>query len=354
MISPRSLSFLSLFTFLLFVSCNGPREDNIPHTIAFDGKTQGTTYMVKYHGDSIQSFHEEIDSILSVIDSSLSLWIDSSTISKFNTSEQLSFQDGHFARMLWRSREIADRSYGAFNPMLAPVIEAWGFGRNEAPTADTSAIDSLLDLSKWSYEISPELTESNFETAFQVKKPVGTEVNFNAIAQGYTVDVLCDFLSKKNVENYLVEIGGEVRAAGESSSGDPWKIGVDRPQEDIRNRQIMAVIPVGDRALATSGSYRKFYEVDGNRYSHTIDPRDGYPVKHNLLSATVMAENCTDADAYATAFMVMGMDSTLSYIRNHPELDLEALLIASADSGKFRIESTDRLSEEMELVEPKD
>ena len=161
-------------------------------------------------------------------------------------------------------------------------------------------------------------------------------LDFNAIAQGYTVDVLADFFESNGIENYLIEWGGEIKARGKNHDEQWWKIGIDKPVENIDEREIEAVIELKNMALATSGSYRKFYEKDGIKYSHTIDPKTGYPVQHSLLSATVLANDCMTADAYATAFMVMGMEKARVFLKDNKDLDLDVYFIYSTEAGVWK------------------
>jgi thiamine biosynthesis lipoprotein len=164
-------------------------------------------------------------------------------------------------------------------------------------------------------------------------------LDFNAIAQGLSVDVICEFLEKQGIQNYYVEIGGELRVKGTNKEGQAWRIGIDLADESNaesqQSRTLSAIIAVENAAVATSGSYRKFYEKDGKKFSHTIDPKTGYPVQHNLLSATVVAENAAFADAMATVFMVWGTEKTIDFVKNHPELKLEILLQFVDENGEM-------------------
>ena len=166
-------------------------------------------------------------------------------------------------------------------------------------------------------------------------------LDMNAIAQGYAVDVLCEFLESKGIINYLVEIGGEIKTRGHNPRGTEWKVGIDRPIEGLQipGVDLQAIVEISDRSLATSGNYRKFYEKDGVKYSHTIDPKTGYPVQHGLLSATVLAGDCMRADAYATGFMVMGYEKSREFLLNQSGLD--AYLIYNDEEGKYRVWYTD-------------
>jgi thiamine biosynthesis lipoprotein len=172
-----------------------------------------------------------------------------------------------------------------------------------------------------------------------IKQHPALQLDFNAIAQGYSVDVLADFLEKKGIENYMIEIGGELRCKGKNSKGNYWNIGIDKPIENLQKREMQTIVPLKNKAMATSGNYRKFYEKDGVKYSHTIDPKTGWPVKHQLLSATVIADDAMTADAFATVFMVMGKDKAIEFLEIHKNLNLQVYLIFQ-NKDKLEVYST--------------
>ncbi|NOR34396.1 MAG: FAD:protein FMN transferase, partial [Bacteroidales bacterium] len=214
---------------------------------------------------------------------------------------------------------------GAFDITVAPVVNAWGFGFTERSRVDSALIDSLLQFVGMS---KVSLRENKL-----VREREGMMLDMNAIAQGYAVDVLAGFFDAENIENYLVEIGGEVRCSGKNRFGLDWRIGIDKPIDGLQlpGVQMQAIVQISGRSLATSGNYRRFYEEDGIKYSHTIDPSTGYPVQHGLLSATVVASDCMRADAYATAFMVMGYEKARRFLEKHTYLD--AYLIFNDEMG---------------------
>ncbi|MCH7859882.1 MAG: FAD:protein FMN transferase [Candidatus Marinimicrobia bacterium] len=224
---------------------------------------------------------------------------------------------------------MAERTDGAFDPTVAPLVNAWGFGFTEgASDVDSAMIDSILNYVNYKL-----VRLENHKIA---KDKPGVMLDFNAIAQGYTVDVLADFLESKGIDNYLIELGGELKARGKNQDEKWWKIGIDKPVENINEREIEAVIELKNKALATSGSYRKFYVKDGIKYSHTIDPKTGYPVNHSLLSATVLANDCMTADAYATAFMVIGIEKANAFLKENKDLDLDVYFIYSTEEGLWK------------------
>ncbi len=325
-------------------------EEN--HFKNVSGEAQGTTYSITYL-DSIGGVFskQEADSILDAIDMALSVWVQESTISKFNNADSMKIDDPHFLNVFFRGREIVNLTDGAFQPMVMPLVRAWGFGPTGAHPKGDLNTDTLMVLVNTELEITPVDTSSEGNLpAFLIQKMLGQEIDVNGIAQGYSVDVIADFLKSKGVENFMVEIGGEVFAYGVNNADEPWRIGIDKPVPLDQQRELQAIAKLTNRAIATSGSYRKFYEVDGKRYSHTIDPATGKPVDHQLLSATVMAPNCTNADAFATAFMVKGFEASKKYVEDHPELNLEIYLIYNDESEGFKSYMSPGMKEKIEEI----
>jgi thiamine biosynthesis lipoprotein len=315
--------FLMAFP-LLFIACENQSTNSIElqEVRMIRGEAQGTTYSIKYTGPQVVK-KNEIDSLLDRIDQSLSAWVENSVLCEFNKSDSILVTDKHFLKVFYRGKEIHDLTEGAFQPMIMPLVRAWGFGPEGGTLKEGLDLDSIQSLVNFDFE---RLPDEDSDGILFLKKP-GQQLDVNAIAQGYSVDVVSEFLEKKGAENYMVEIGGEVSAKGKNEKGEYWRIGIDKPSSTPENRTLEAIVTLENASLATSGSYRKFYEKDGRKYSHTIDPDTGEPVNHNLLSATVLASNCTNADAFATAFMVMGLERTKSFLAAHPELDLEVFLI---------------------------
>jgi len=337
---------LILSSIFLASSCEQQQE-----AIHLRGEAQGTTWSVKYWGESAADWKLEVDSILLDFDQSLSVYVPNSTVSKFNSdSTGVSFEeweDPYFEYMFSLSEQVYKNTQGAFDPTVMPLVNYWGFGFEKINTErdiDSSAIDSLLQLVGFEEiqfkavtisDEAPDDIEITVEYRFIKEKP-GTMLDFNAIAQGYSVDVLAEFLVSKGIENYMVEIGGEVRAEGRNEKGELWKIGIDKPLPNEAGRELQAVIALKNKAIATSGNYRKFYVKNGIKYAHTIDPKTGYPVNHSMLSATVLANDCATADAYATVFMVIGIDQSKEFLMEHEELSLEAYFIWSDEEGEWK------------------
>jgi len=326
------LKFQIFFCALCLVACtSAPTAQPEQEVTEINGEAQGSTYSIKYlGGDSIFIHKAAIDSVLRVIDLSLSSWVPESVISTFNTHDTLVVDDPHFLTVFQAGKEISLITEGAFHPMVAPLVRAWGFGPEGGRVKDGFVPEALLDLV--SFDMHIDTLEPG---VLRFRKNPGMQLDVNSYAQGYAVDVVMDYLAAKGVRDAMVEIGGEVAARGLNARGKAWRIGVDRPVAPGEQRELQAAVALLDAALATSGTYRKFYEKDGRKYSHTIDPKTGYPVDHNLLSVTVMAATCMEADAYATAFLVKGMEGTLGFLRKHPERKLEVYLIYDDAEGNL-------------------
>lgn len=299
--------------------------------IMFQGLTQGTYYAITYYDSKGRNFQPEIDSILKAFDLSVSMWVPESVISRINRGDSLVHPDEWFIDIFNRAEEIAERTDGAFDFTIGPLVNAWGFGFKGKMILDSAMVDSLRQLVDYK---TVRLYEGKI-----IKDKKNIQFDFNAIAQGYSVDVLGDFLVSKGISNFLIDIGGEVLGKGSKPEGQAWLVGIENPAIDsLSERSINAKVKLNDKALATSGSYRKYYEENGIRYSHTIDPKTGYPVRHSLLSVSVLAGDCATADGYATAFMVMGFEKAKDFVENEPEL--EAFFIVATDDGLFKTYAT--------------
>jgi len=315
---------LSTIALLIVVSCSEK-----PVVIeSFAGFVQGTTYSVVYENNkkiNPEVLKTEVEKILDDFDLSLSLYNDSSLISRLNRNEDV-IPDKYFTEVFKQSVHISEMTGGAFDITVGPLVKTWGFGPDSHKNFSESKLDSLMKL--------VGMDKISMVNGRLVKTDPDIKLDFNAIAQGYSVDVLCDFFDKRGFTNYLIEIGGEVRAKG-TKAGAHWRIGIDKPVDDNNSpgETLQAIIRISDKALATSGNYRKFYIEDGVKYSHTIDPKTGYPAKNRLLSATIIADDCATADGIATACMVKGKEKAIDFINNHPEFS--AYFVYSDDSGKF-------------------
>ena len=300
----RYIAFI--LTALLIVSCKNETKN-----VKISGAVFGTTYSVQYYSASNLNFETQFDSLFYVINKSMSTYQVNSDISKLNRNEPI-LVDNHFIKVLDVSYKIYKQTEGAFDPTIGILVNAWDFG----PEGKIAKLDSLKIDSLMQYVGLNKVSRINKS----INKPKGIFIDFNAIAKGYGVDVIADFLGNQHIENYLVEIGGEIRAKGNNiSTQSNWKVGIEKPNFD-GSQSIMKAIALKDKAMATSGTYRKFkMDENGNRYAHIIDAKTGYPSKTNLLSISVIAEDCMTADAYATAFKAMGIDKVKTFLKQHPE-----------------------------------
>ncbi len=317
----RSL-FLSAFLIILFLSSCGTKQRE-PRFVNIRGVVFGTYYSVSYYCDKGEDHSEAIDSIFNVVNQSMSFYIPNSTISKINRNET-NQADEHFLSVLNRSLEIAEQTGGAFDPTISPLVNAWGFGFEDRQRMTPALIDSLKRIVGYQ-KVSVAGNRI-------IKAIPEIQFDFNAIAKGYASDIAGQLLETKGIESYMVEIGGDLIARGLKPDGTPWRIGLERPARDMYAEQDWEyMVEMHNRAVATSGSTRKYYEEGGQRFSHTIDPFTGRPVTHNLLSVSVFAEDCMTADAFATAFMVMGLERSKEFIQKKD--DIQAFFIYSDNDG---------------------
>ncbi|MCX6233416.1 MAG: FAD:protein FMN transferase [Bacteroidetes bacterium] len=312
-----------------FFSCN---PDAAEQLVKFSGEAQGTYYTITYYTSSGQNYQEEIDSILNAFDQSVSVYKASSIISRINNNDTTVIVDNIFVDIFNHAKEVSDKTGGAFDMTIGPLVNAWGFGTSPIMKTDTASIDSLRKLVNYkAVRLSGQKVQ---------KDNPGMRFDFNAIAQGYTVDVIARFLDEKGISAFLVDIGGEVYAKGHKPGGQRWRVGIEKPAQDMdASQQVKAIVELENEALSTSGNYRKYYEKNGIRYSHTIDPSTGYPVTHTLLSVSVKAKNCWTADAYATAFMVMGLEKSKKFLEQEKSLD--AYFIFSDQGGNMKSFATE-------------
>lgn len=287
------------------------------------GAIFGTTYNIIYQSN--ENLNKEILAALNEVDQSMSTFNKGSVISKINRNEQVQ-PDKMFVDVFQLANKISIETNGAFDVTVAPLVNAWGFGFKNGVHPIPQTIDSLKQFI--GYQKVSYVNE-------QIKKQdPRLMLDFSAIAKGYGCDVVANLLKRKGIENFMVEIGGEIVTRGISEKRLPWKVGVTKPTDDSLNvnQELQTILNITDKSMATSGNYRKFYYKNGKKYAHTIDPNTGYPVQHNILSSTVLANTCAEADAYATAFMVLGLDKAKKVLEQHPEL--MAYFIYSDKNGK--------------------
>lgn len=308
------------------LSCTKTASDTY---IENTGYAQGTTYQIKYESKTGKDFESEVKNIFAAIDSSMSTYLPGSFISRVNEGGVMIEADSLFLTVLNRSLEIAEETDGAFDPTIGPLVHLWGFGFEEVRQDVTQ---EMIDEAK--ANIGYKHIRRNEDT---VGIPKGFALDFNAIAQGFTVDHLARFLEQQGIENYMIEVGGEIRTSGRNAEGQIWKIGVDKPQEQIDYEdRFQFILELDNAALATSGNYRKFWvdEESGMKYSHTINPKTGRPAFNSLLSASIIAASAMDADAYATACMVMGLKDCRDFITQKE--NLEAYLVYADSTGAWK------------------
>ena len=275
------------------------------------GMVFGTVYNITYECDS--DLHKAITAELQKVDNSLSPFNDNSIITAINQNKDV-VPDEMFLTVFNKAMEISRETAGAFDITVAPLVNAWGFGFKNGIHPNRQQVDSLRRLI--GYE------RVTLKDGRVMKQAPDIMLDCSAIAKGFASDVVAHFLQQRGVKNFMVEIGGEIVTSGVNAQRLPWKIGVTKPTDDtlaVRG-EIQSVLNVTDLAMATSGNYRNFYYKGGKKYAHTIDPKTGYPVQHSLLSATVLAKDCATADAYATSFMLLGIDGAKKVLARHPEL----------------------------------
>ena len=320
---------------MLFYSCNFHAEYK-----TLNGFALGTTYHIVYDptttcGSVTPESHPDIPDLVAKafneINASLSVYNQESIISKVNRNEPVEL-DSLFLNVFICGKEIYTLTQGAFDMAAAPYFDLWGFGFSQREQVTQAKLDSIahfVGMDKiW-------LSDKKIE-----KADPRVSLNANAIAKGYCSDLIATRLKRVGIKNFLVEVGGEIYCEGVNPNGRKWGVGIDAPRTGnfIPGRELQAKLMISGRGVATSGNYRNFYETDGKKYGHTIDPATGTPVQHSLLSATVLAPDCMTADAFATAFMVMGLEKTKTFLETHPQLD--ALLIFTNESGAFQTYST--------------
>lgn len=314
---------LSIFAVLIILSsCN----TNKPQYIANNGSVYGTYYNIKYQSPDGNDIQNEIDNEFRRYTLIFSHYEKDATITKINHNIDVS-PEPEFIKCFKRAEEISELTDGAFDITAGPLINAWGFGPEDRKSMTPGIVDSLKAVTGYQ---KVKLIEGKI-----VKGNPAMQLNMSAIAKGYTCDLIGEFLAKKGCENYMIDIGGEVVAKGKNDKGKIWTIGIREPNEDPFSTDLNAAVMLPDHALATSGNYLNFYEENGKKYAHTIDPKSGYPVQHSLLSATVLAKDCMTADAFATSFMVLGKDEGIKIAEKIP--DMEIYFIYADENGDNKV-----------------
>ena len=319
------LPFIVILIFL--ISCdNGSTTTN--NYLTINGFAQGSTFSIIY--DDHRDLSSEINTVLLDFDKELSTYDKESFISEINNSNDSCFSlNGHewFQECFHYAEFFYNETVGKFNPSIYPLVDYWGFYNNNTPTVDSNYItDTILPLLVLEENFS---VKDSGQNSYIFKTNKHAKLDFNAIAQGYSVDVISDLLESKNIQNYMVEIGGEIRVRGLNHKGELWKIGIERPVDSsfVGEHGFQRIVHLDNQALATSGNYRKFKTVNGNRVSHTLNPLTGYPANNNLLSVSVITDKASTADALATSFMVMGKTKSIAYLNELEKAQFQVYMI---------------------------
>lgn len=320
-----------LFTFIaLLILLSSCHQRSVKH---FEGQAFGTLYSISYisqhPGDSESQLRSQIDSLLADLSHTFSIFDTTSIIYRWNKGEDVALNED-FLTVLRLSQMVSAATDGAFDCTVQPLVQLWGFGKDGI--RHTVGEETLAETRR---HIGMHLIEIQNNSI--VRKDSLVQLNFNAVAKGYAVDKVADWLVGQGFTDCLVEIGGEIVARG-TKNGKTWKVGIQTPTETSDGaRESFQAIPLPDRrAVATSGNYRNYFEEDGVRYTHILDPRTGKPERTNLLSVTVIAPDCATADAYATAFMVLGYEKSADIVKKHPEL--ETYFIIANEDGTWKVE----------------
>jgi len=307
---------LLLIVGTIYIALQQRREDAVQASATFqhdEGLIFGTVYRLTYAADS--SLQAQVEQALQQVDREFSMFNEQSTVAAINRGEQPQLS-AMYQEVYQLAQQVSADTDGAFDITVAPLVNAWGFGFKTEQMPTPEQVDSLLQ--------------------------IRSQLDYSAIAKGYGCDVAARVLSQHGVSDYMVEIGGEVVTCGHNPKGEPWRVGVSKPTEnEDEAAELQAVLTVSNAAMATSGNYRRFYYKGGRKYAHTIDPRTGYPVQHELLSATVIAPTCAVADAYATAFMVLGLKEAQQLLQRHPEM--KAYLIYTDQQGQLSVWHSEQL-----------
>ena len=311
---------------VILISCSKQ-----PQKINYSGVTQGSYFSIIYYDEENRHFEAEIDSIFKEVDNSVSLWNENSIIRKVNRNEDVVVNQIFKDNFEW-ARKASEFSDGAFDATIGPLVSAWGFHYKKELEMTPKMVDSIKQLVDYH---NIEIVDDKV-----VKANPNMTLDFNAVAQGYTTDLIGKFLETKGIYNYLVDVGGEIMARGTKPNGEQWTIGIEKPAENFDSeRSVQIKINLKDKGIVTSGNYRKYIEKDGVRYSHSIDPKTGYPVEHNLLSATVIADNASWADCLATICMLVGKEKASKLLENQ---GVEAYFIFVDENGTLQTEWLNR------------
>ncbi len=323
---------MNKITFFIFLVINqiGFAQKHVK-PIMIEGPIQGTTYHITYFDKKQRDLQPEIEQLLNDFDLSVSTYNPNSIISKINSNQKNVIVDKYFVQCFNKAKEVWKNTNGAFDPTVYPLTNIWGFGPGRKQKIEQTKIDSILKF------VGFEKIALVGNTI--VKQDPRVSLDFNAFAQGYSVDVVSDFLNLNGIKSFVVEIGGEVYAKGKKPDGSKWTVGIEKPFDNKTNSNpLKAVVKLENLAIATSGNYRRYFIENGVKYAHHLDPKTGYPTKNNLLSASVFSKECISSDANATGILVMGLEKAIEFLNNHKEL--QAYLIYSDEIGNYKIYET--------------
>jgi len=296
-----------------------------------EGFAQGTTYHITYIDPENRNLQPDIERLLLDFDLSVSTYNPNSIISKINANEKGVTVDKYFTTCFNLAKQVWKDTEGAFDPTVYPLVNAWGFGPGKKEKIEKQKIDSILKF--------VDFRLITLKGNKIIKKDPRVALDFNAFAQGYSVDVVADFLNSKKIQAYIVEIGGEVYAKGKNYNGEFWKIGIEQPIDNKEsNNKERAIVNLENKAIATSGNNRRYVIEDGVKYAHHLDPKTGYPAKNNLLSASLISKKTIISDAYATGVLVMGLEKAKVFLSKHPEI--QAYLVYSDNKGNYQVYET--------------
>ncbi|MBQ3844282.1 MAG: FAD:protein FMN transferase [Bacteroidales bacterium] len=315
--------FLFILASISLLSCGHKQQK-----IKYEGITQGSYFSITYYDEGNRHFETEIDSIFREVDNAVSLWNENSIIRKVNRNEDIVVNQIFKDNFEW-ARKASEFSDGAFDATIGPLVSAWGFHYKKELEMSPAIVDSIRQLVGYQ---KVQIVDDRV-----VKENPNITLDFNAVAQGYTTDLIGKFLETKGVYNYLVDVGGEIYAKGTKPNGEMWTIGIEKPADNFDSeRAVQIKLKLKDKGIVTSGNYRKYIEKGGVRYSHSIDPKTGYPVEHSLLSATVIADNASWADCLATICMIVGKEKASKLLEGQ---GIEAYFIFVDEDGKLHTET---------------
>jgi thiamine biosynthesis lipoprotein len=328
-----------LFSFLLTI-VNSALSFSQLESASIEGPTQGTSYHITYLDTKHRNLQPEIEKLLIDFDFSVSTYNPYSIITRVNQNDKDVKLDNYFKTCFKKAKEVWKNTNGAFDPTVLPLTNIWGFGPGKKTEIEKSKIDSILEFVGFNLI---ELKRNKI-----IKKDSRVALDFNAFAQGYSVDVVSKFLNKKGIKSYIVEIGGEVFAKGTNLNGKIWTVNLEEPKDNkeaINNT--IAIARLNNSAISTSGNNRRYFIENGIKYAHHLDPKTGYPAKNNLLSVSLFGNDCITTDSNATGILVMGLEKAKLFLQNHSEL--EAIIIYSDEKGNYQYYKTNGIKNILEF-----